>query len=307
VPNVLMTLSGSSTGTTLTDASGNYSFTVNTGGTYTVTPSKASITPGTAGINTVDVLAVQRHFLSIALIPAGCRQLAADVVVNGSINTQDVLALQRFFNGFTSGTGSCGQYKFVPSSSSYPALASSVVTNYAMYVVGDVATPFVNRPAGTSDDGPSGNVLSNRPSVILPEVSAGEENAAVKSTAVDARDNIVGFQGDFTFDERVVQFADEPVQGAGLTANNWNVSGHVLPGKGPMRTLRFSAYSTDFAPLQGSGTLFELKVGQVNSAAERSELTWAPAPDNFIFINSDLQYAAPASGPGSVNAKPTQR
>src|SRR5262249_44657161 len=159
--NVLMTLSGSSTGTTLTDGTGNYSFSVTAGGSYTVTPSKGPVTPGSAGINTVDVLAIQRHFLLITTIPPGCRQTAADAVINGTINTQDVIAVQRFFLAFTSGTGSTGQYKFTPANRSYP----SVVTNqtgqdYAMYVVGDVATPFINRPAGLSSDAPDENELS---------------------------------------------------------------------------------------------------------------------------------------------------
>lgn len=47
VPQVLMTLSGSQSGTTLTDINGNYSFNVNYGGTYMVTPSSEynSFTP----------------------------------------------------------------------------------------------------------------------------------------------------------------------------------------------------------------------------------------------------------------------
>ena len=93
--------------------------------------------------------------------------------------------------------------------------------------------------------------------------------AAVTTTAIDAKNNLVGFQGDFTFDERAVTFQSEPVQKAGLTGGNWNVSGNVLPGPGPIRTLRISAYSNDFAPLSGSGTLFELRMSRVSKAAQR--------------------------------------
>jgi hypothetical protein len=45
-----MTLSGSQTGASATDPSGNYSFTVQTGGTYTVTPSLAGFTFSPAGV-----------------------------------------------------------------------------------------------------------------------------------------------------------------------------------------------------------------------------------------------------------------
>ena len=64
-----MTLTGSGSGSTLTDGSGNYSFSgLPSGGNYTVTPTKAALAPGSTGINTVDVIAVQRHFLQIALL-----------------------------------------------------------------------------------------------------------------------------------------------------------------------------------------------------------------------------------------------
>jgi hypothetical protein len=143
-----MTLTGASSGTTFTNASGNYSFdTGGSGGSYTVTPSKGPLAPATGNINTTDVLATQRHFLGIALIPAGCRFSAADAVVNGTINTQDVIAIQRFFLGFTSGTGSCGQYKFTPANRTYASLGTNQTNqDYSMYIVGDVAAMFSNRP-----------------------------------------------------------------------------------------------------------------------------------------------------------------
>ena len=113
------------------------------------------------------------------------------------------------------------------------------------------------------------------------------------TTTIDAKDKLVGFQGDFTFDERVVTFQSEPVQKAGLTGGNWNVSGNVLPGKGPIRTLRISAYSNDFTPLSGSGTLFELRMIRVSKAAQSTQLIWAAPPNHFIFIDADLNTQKP--------------
>src|SRR5436190_2086870 len=55
--------------------------------------------------------------------------------------------------------------------------------------------------------------------------------------------NLVGFQGDFSFDQTVVTFATPQVQRAGLTSDpNWNVSANILPGGGPIRTLRISSF-----------------------------------------------------------------
>src|SRR5438477_9013206 len=45
----------------------------------------------------------------------------------------------------------------------------------------------------------------------------------VASSNIDAGLNLVGFQGDFTFDQTVVSFSNPPLQKAGLTAGNWNV------------------------------------------------------------------------------------
>ena len=71
VPDVTLTLTGTTGGSTLSDGSGNYTFSsLPSGGSYTVTPSKAALAPGSAGINTVDVIAAQRHFLNLGTPPA---------------------------------------------------------------------------------------------------------------------------------------------------------------------------------------------------------------------------------------------
>ena len=127
--------------------------------------------------------------------------------------------------------------------------------------------------------------------------------AGVATSTIDVKDNLIGFQGDFTFDSRVMTFESEPVQKAGLTSGNWNVTGNVLDGPGPIRTLRISAFSNDFEPLSGSGTLFELRMIKVGNAAQITQLFWAAPPDHFIFIDGDLKTHKPGyAAPGSVTA-----
>jgi hypothetical protein len=116
---------------------------------------------------------------------------------------------------------------------------------------------------------------------------------AVTSSLIDEKSRLVGFQGDLTFDERTIAFADEPVRKAGLTAGNWNVAGNVLPGPGPFRTLRISAYSTDFQPLSGMGTLFELQIRSLSHGSGSAPPSWATPPNQFIFIDSDLNTTQP--------------
>ena len=77
--------------------------------------------------------------------------------------------------------------------------------------------------------------------------------------------------------------------------------GTFCPGVGPIRTLRVSAYSNDFTPLSGSGTLFELRMTRVSQATQGTHLIWAAPPDQFIFIDADLNTQKPGKAAlGSV-------
>jgi len=322
VPNVTLNLTGSGSASTLSDSSGNYALTsLVSGGNYVVTPTKTALIPASTGINTVDVIATQRHFLNLGTPLLGCRLTAADVNLDTSVNTVDVIAIQRFFLGLSTGLAQTGKYKFTPVNRTYTGLVTNqTAQNFDALVYGDVASSFVNRPEGQSQDAATDSAsvsalsglntsVDEVPAPVatlsLPNVSADafvtNFNVQVTTSPIDAKNKLVGFQGDVTFDERVVSFQSEPVQKAGITSGNWNVSGNVLAGAGPIRTLRISAYSLDFTALSGSGTLFELRMSKVSKAAQGTQLLWAAPPDNFIFIDADLNAQKPRSAvPGSV-------
>jgi hypothetical protein len=118
----------------------------------------------------------------------------------------------------------------------------------------------------------------------------------VLTITVDSADDLVGFQGDLTFDPSVVTFQSTPVQAAGLTASKWHVSGNVM-GTGTNRTLHIVAYSPKGTPLSGSGTLFELRMKRVsNTLGASTTLTWAPSA-RFVFKTSHSDFRQPASTP----------
>jgi glucose/arabinose dehydrogenase len=150
VPSVTLTLTGSASGAVLTDTSGHYTFSsLASGGTYTVTPSKPDRAPGSAGIDTIDVVAVQRHFLVLGTPLSGCRLTAADVDLNSSVNTVDVVAIQRFFLGLSTGIAQTGKYRFTPVNRSYSPLTSNQNgQNYDTLVFGDVVFPFAELAEG---------------------------------------------------------------------------------------------------------------------------------------------------------------
>jgi len=128
----------------LSDGSGAYSFpSLAAGGTYIVTPTKAPLSPGAAGIDTADAIRIQRHFLGLALL-SGCSLSAADVNGDGQVTTTDVVAVERFFLGYTSGTGNVGKYQFSPSAFVYPNLGSDQANIFHGLIFGDVASPFAD-------------------------------------------------------------------------------------------------------------------------------------------------------------------
>ena len=144
LPNVRINISGTVTGSILSNASGNYGFSfLPWAGTYTVTPGKAAVAPGTTGINTADVIATQRHYLQIIPL-SGCRLTAANVDENGTVNTTDVIAIQRFFLGLSTGIANTGVNRFTPANLMYSGDGMNHPNqNYDVILLGDVAAPFV--------------------------------------------------------------------------------------------------------------------------------------------------------------------
>ena len=157
VPGVTLTLTGNAASSTLSDGSGNYTLSsLPSGGSFTVTPTKAALAPGAAGINTVDVVATQRHFLTITPLPPGCALTAADVNGDTAVDTVDVVAIQRFFLGLSTGIANTGQYQFTPANRNYPGVTSNqTAQNYGTLVLGDVVSPFAERVIGRTARKPS--------------------------------------------------------------------------------------------------------------------------------------------------------
>jgi len=141
---VTITRTGGQTWTTTTDSSGFYYIDVlQCSNPFIITPSKATRPPGSTGIDTVDVIAVQRHFLALGTPLTGCRLTAADCAAPHGISTIDVIAIQRFFLEQTTGIGSVGQYSFTPPNRSWSTIfVNQTGQNFDTIVFGDVASPY---------------------------------------------------------------------------------------------------------------------------------------------------------------------
>src|SRR5204862_2120366 len=91
------------------------------------------------------------------------------------------------------------------------------------------------------------------------------------------------------------------IQKSVLTVRNWNVTGNVInTGPGTIKVIRISAFSNDFIPLSGSGSLLEIRPFRAGTGGASTQLTWEPAPDNFIFIDDNLDTHTPTQTNGFV-------
>jgi CSLREA domain-containing protein len=312
VPNVSINVTGSQTTSTTTDASGNYSINLPEAGSYTLTPTKTALAPMAPGIDTADVIAAQRHFLGLAPL-SNCPLTAANAnpAQDSLVDTVDAIAIQQFFLGAGSGTADVGKWRFNPGSQSYPNLSTSQSQDYSALVIGDITgdvTPTIaNRDSAKAVANPVTPSTVAMVSLPVANVSTNVTSFTqpVTTTNIDAADNLVGFQGDFTFDSSVVTFqVPTSASPAGLTAINpgdWVIGSNII-GAGTIKTLRISAFSQSSTPLSGSGTLFNLNFTRVsNTVAASTLLEWAPAPNNFVFIDTGLNKQAPTdTPPGSV-------
>jgi len=86
LPNVTVNLSGSRAGSTMTDANGNYTFTVPSGGTYVVTPVAAGLTfqPPQVTNNSLAANVGAESYAAAALQPPTCGALTTPI--NGGFN-----------------------------------------------------------------------------------------------------------------------------------------------------------------------------------------------------------------------------
>jgi hypothetical protein len=117
--SVSVALSGDDNQATFTAVDGSYSFTVNAGGSYTVTPTLAAGSVDRRGITTVDLALVRRQILNVARLDSPYKLLAADVNNSRSVTTVDITWIQRTILGSTNQFPS-GPWRFVPSDYSFP-------------------------------------------------------------------------------------------------------------------------------------------------------------------------------------------
>jgi hypothetical protein len=91
VAGVTVTLTGDDSLVAITGNDGLYSFAVEPGGNYVITPSKNNDVRIANGVSTLDILIMQRHVLALDLFASPYKIIAADGNETGSVTTLDIV------------------------------------------------------------------------------------------------------------------------------------------------------------------------------------------------------------------------
>jgi Secretion system C-terminal sorting domain len=99
IPTVNVRISGGTIDSTLTDAQGNYSFSLLQQRNYTIAPNKNNDVVKSSGVNVLDVLQVQAHILGSTLLNNAYKVIAADVNTDNAVNIFDLVLIKRLILG----------------------------------------------------------------------------------------------------------------------------------------------------------------------------------------------------------------
>ncbi len=266
-------LTGDETGTTQTDTDGDYSFTVSTGGDYTVAPYNND---GPAnGITVTDILEIMAHILAKDTLDSEYEKIAADANNNGLITTMDIVFIQAVALGNLPGFDANGtdntSWNFVPANvvlGPTPLQQSPAYDDFISYdnvttdqLDGDfiaVKTGDVNGSAATDLCGGNlgNNGTENRAAdkltlrVVDRQIAPGQE-FNVEFKAKDFRD-ITGYQFTLEFDENALTLVDLLPGELDVTKENFNMN---TATEGQVPTMWFDV---EGANLEDDAVLFTL-------------------------------------------------
>lgn len=113
IANVQVILSGALLDTTVTDTSGNFSFSMApAGGNYTISCKRDS--SALNGVSTYDQVLTSRHILNIQAIDSPWKMIAADVNRSNSITNFDIIESRRLLLGYYNNYPSSPSWRFYP-------------------------------------------------------------------------------------------------------------------------------------------------------------------------------------------------
>lgn len=118
MPNVTVQLSGSSTATTQTDASGNFSFAnLSAGSNLTITPLRDTLDNN--GVTSFDLVLMSKHIIGLEPFDSPWKIIAGDANISNSMTTFDVVEVRKVILGLNPSYPSNTSWRFFPASTTF--------------------------------------------------------------------------------------------------------------------------------------------------------------------------------------------
>jgi hypothetical protein len=302
---VAVALSGSATNSTMTDGSGNYSFSGLMAGNYTVTPSKAGygFTPPSQTFNnfnanqTANFTAMAGTYsISGHVTLAGSGQSGVAVALSGSVNSSTMTdgSGNYSFSGLVAGnytvTPSKTGYAFTPPSQTLNNLNANQTANFTA----TAGTYSISGQVTLAGSGQSGVAVALSGSVSSSTMTDGSGNYSFTGL-VTGNYTVTPSQAGYTFAPPSTTFNALTVnQTANFTATmvTYSISGQVtLSGSGQSGvTLILSGSATTTMTTDGSGnySLSGLSPGNYIVTPSKPGYNFAPVSQTFNNLNTNL-------------------
>ena len=281
VPNTTLSGAGSVPVSTTTDANGQYSLNGFGSGSYVVTPSK---TDQVNGISNADAARIAQHTIGFAMLNS-TQMIAADVTGNGQVTSLDAAYIAQYVVGIEN-PGSTGTWRFIPTSRSYPSVASDYTDqDYSAILMGEVTGNWSpvdgaqeNLRSSVGERAPIQSEISPKSTVTVaaPETQYASHGAnfSVSIRVSDTTgEGILGYQFHLIYDDDVIFPQAAPCDTTGTLSEGGTVFCNAST-PGIIRVVMFGVF-----PLVGEGTLLKFNFNAVGS-------DWASSPlrfENFMF------------------------
>ncbi len=304
IQNAQLNLSGSSTSSTTSNATGQYTFTVapdTLTDTYTITPSKTNDPNPLNGIDVQDIALIRRQILQTQPFTSPYQWIAADVNQNKTVTTLDIVFIQALILGMQSDFPNGVQWTFLPNDFildpndhfTYPQDKTLTLNDLEFSPSVDFIGIKLGDANNSRDNSQSGRIASGDELIfdIRQEVLVGD--AAQKLIEIPIRvknfNSISGYQFTLTWDNQkleyvsvtnkntVSSFGDNKIANGKLTVLWDDLLGKStsLNDKEELFVVRFKSTTGNYKDVNINGAVTEVKVYDTELNSKPYIVTWS--------------------------------
>jgi hypothetical protein len=240
VENVMVNLSGESSGAVLTNGNGLYNFAnISIGNDVTVTPEKND--DPLNGVSTFDLVLITKHILGVQLLDTPYKLIAADVNNSASVTTADLVELRKLILAIIPEFSNNTSWRFVDKAYVFPETANPWAAEFPEVInINDIPASVLDADftaVKIGDVNSSANILggaegrNSNPFILTADdqrLAAGQD-VRVEVSASDFK--VPGYQFTLNFDREALDF-QEMIPGVAKEEN----FGFTLLGEGAITT-----------------------------------------------------------------------